>query len=214
VLRSALCALSLFVASHASATPLFYQLDQNCVGSGCTSGPYGTVELDQTDATDVLVTVTLEPGNFFTDNGNHSTLAFSITGDPAILVTGFNNSEFHFDGGPAPDPPFGMNFNYGIGKDNSNDHCCSVLSFSVALSSNANLSINDFVATNGFFFASDIFVGSANNGSGATFAVAANDPCTDCGGGTTQEVTPEPWSFVLTGTGLLAFLLYRKFVRV
>ncbi len=209
MLRSALCALSLFVASHASATPLFYQLDQNCVGSGCTSGPYGTVELDQTDAKDVLVTVTLEPGNFFTDNGNHSTLAFSITGDPAILVTGFNNSEFHFNGGPAPDPPFGMNFNYGIGKDNSNDHCCSVLSFSVALASNANLSINDFIATNGFYFAADIFVGAT----GQTGAVAANQQCGDCGGGTTQDLTPEPWSFILTGTGLLGVLLYRRFAK-
>ena len=197
-----------------SAGTLFYDLTLD----GCTGGcgpvvPYGEIELDQgVDDQHVLVTASLfalgtPPQNsFFTDNGAHTALTFNITGHPDVSIGDFSDGTFSYTAGNSGNPPFGT-FEYGISKSDSNDHCCSVLSFVVGVSS-GTLHPEDFTSNSGgSFFAADIFSGQTGN----TGAVASNGPCPDCGGGGTGQDLPEPWSFALAGTGLLGLGLFRKF---
>lgn len=193
----------LAAASTGSATSLFYNLTCDSV-STCANPSFGQVELDQVDANTVKVTLTLAPGDFITDNGTHSAFTWSILNDPTLVTitnvslittTGSAVSPFTYPGGTG-NPPFtnGGTFDYGITESNSNSHCCSDLSFTITIPT--GLSVNDFVANSaGFYFATDIYA------NGATFAVASNAPCPDCGGGTTQDL-PEPFSMALVGSGL------------
>lgn len=196
--------ISIFAAGLASATTIQYDL--TCVDDGVCGGPsYGNVVLSQTDPMHVLVTATLNSGNFFTDNGAHNSLTFNIDGSPAINVASLLPSVFFYPAG-TNNPPFGT-FEYGIGGDQImlNGHCCDTLSFTVSRQDGVDLSIDDFSSNaGGYFFAADIF------SDGSTFAVAAND---SGGGGIIQDISPEPWTFLLAGTGLVLIGLRRRIQR-
>jgi hypothetical protein len=131
----------------------------------------------------------------------------------AITTTGQLISPFSFPG-TTTEPPFSSGslgqFDYGINESTSNSHCCSDLSFTITLST--GLSINDFVANSGgFFFGADIYDVTLN-ADGATFGVASNvcSGGSDCG--IPVQSLPEPFSFVLVGSGL-ALLGMRRLRR-
>jgi hypothetical protein len=66
----------------------------NC-SSGCESGPFGTVTLDQTDANDVKVTFALAGSDVFAITGSGSPFGFDVNeAVTSSAVTSFRGDDF------------------------------------------------------------------------------------------------------------------------
>src|SRR5467141_1164195 len=93
--------------SLANAT--VYTLTVSDPSAGLSSGPYGTISVTQdADGKSLDITETLNSGfEFHGGNANHPALAFSLTGDPTITITGltagFSSSNVNT---PPSTPPF------------------------------------------------------------------------------------------------------------
>jgi hypothetical protein len=191
----------LAAASTASANLVFNLQDYGQCTGGCGTGVLGTVTLTQFDANTVTVDVELAPNFFVATGGPHESFAFNA---PAGITIGTLPSNFSDGASPTLDAGFGV-FGYGITGPDPSNHCCQSLIFNV---SKTNLSIADFGATTaGYYFEADIFGASTRNtGEVAALGCVSGD---DCGGGGTQSITPEPFSFVLVGSGLALLGLRR-----
>jgi hypothetical protein len=194
----------LAAASTASANLVYNLQDYGQCTGGCGTGILGTVTLTQSDANDVQIDVELAPNFFIQTGGPHEAFAFNA---PAGITIGTLPTGFAIGASPTLDAGFGV-FSYGISGPSPSKPTLNPQSLIFNVSK-TNLSISDFGATSGgvYFFEADIYGASTGN----TGEIAAKDCVSgsDCGGGSTQGITPEPFSFVLVGSGLALLGLRR-----
>lgn len=168
-------------------------------GTAAARRPYGSITLNQINASTVTISETLAPGVIFAKTGAGNALAFNVN----VQGLKMTNITAGLAQGPLPDKasPYGS-FGYSItcvlcGNGTSPPNYAS-LGFTT--SDGSALAIANFVANaGGFFFASDVGV---PDGSGfKTDNVAAVAPATP---------VPEPASLVALGTGLPGLGLIRR----
>jgi hypothetical protein len=219
------------LATAASASALTYTSQLEYQGlNGAHSPSFGTVTLNEVDANDVLVTVTLtNPGSLFVNTGGaHDPFLFSLLGSGNTVAVSDNaNQQFTYAGaGSFSATPFGT-FTNKIG-------CCGGESNKGAANGNppplvftvSNLGGMTFAgvgatfdsttgrlltqgtgnrfASNagGWWFAADIY----DSGTGTTYNVAARDAFRPTGG------VPEPatWALMIMGFGGAGAMLRRR----
>jgi hypothetical protein len=168
----------------------YYLTTDGCTGT-CGTGPYGTIDLSQTNANMVTVGFSLAPGVTFANTGAGAALAFEVSG-PApvitILPTSSPSASDYTAGSAVKASAFG-NFDLsifctGCKNGGSTSNPAGPIDFTVSRST--GLSVNDFVSsldnkgnpTGFYFFASDIMGTNGKTGNVAALA------------GT--SVTPEP----------------------
>ena len=175
-----------------ASTVFTFNMDA-CSGT-CGASPFGTVSLAQTGAggagTFVTVIETLAANERFAGTGAGDALEFNVAG-PVTL----GNITAGFEVGPAPDTASA----FGIFLKSIECTACQggkagnpVGPLSFTVSSTGGVTIADFtVNAGGYYFATDIVGSNGNTGN-----VGAR-------GSSSQNPTPEPATFALTGLGLL-----------
>ena len=164
------------------------------------SGPWGTVTVNEVDAThvDVNVTLTIPPSVGFVDTGGHTPFTFNLN-DAADLITVSTAGFGVGTNPPFPNPSFG-DFTNGIvcttppcGPGGSNPNP-GPLNFSIFDADGINIS--SFVGNaGGWLFAADILA------NGFTGAVGTNTPAIP---------EPETYAMMLVGFSLLGWVARRR----
>jgi hypothetical protein len=199
------CALAA-VASPAGATSLSFEFNvDHCTGT-CGGAPYGTIDVSQFGAGDVLVDVTLDPDVIgYVATGFPGTFAFNLVDpDPTITLTFDSpNSGWHLLSTVAGSDQFDGfgDLEYvlvcdacGSGGSNPQD---VQLTFHVLAPNLTPQSFLELSTGNSHAY----FVADIMGSNGLTGPVGAN-LCVDNCDERQQDVVPEPASLLLLGSGL------------
>lgn len=207
-----LIAASIGFAVPAMATPSSesFILDTWRGGAGVTGNNFGTVLLTQ-DGANVDVLVTPTSGNGFVNTGAGDSLLFDLNGISSVTIqnmtTGF--SAVSTNAGSYSGGGVGGGFNYAIQCSGCGNGGSSVLTGPLGFTING-ITLADFhTSDNGYYFASDLCVGTSTGGNGKL----------TCSGGNTGNVSaefdaavpvPEPLTLSLFGAGLAGAFAARR----
>ena len=209
-------AYSLVSVSPSQATILDYTLSVSAAGTFSDSGPYGTVEVDDTGGK-LVVTETLNANFNFRDASdlNHFSIAFNL--DKTSTISGITPTGFQqiTTGLPANLSPFGS-FSYVIDCETST--CVpgggggKTLSFTVTDAAN-DLTLGDITPVSytpaggtaeNIYFASDVVDSQGKTGN--VGALSGHPPPSNIGS------VPEPstWVMMILGFFGVGFMAYRR----
>jgi hypothetical protein len=202
--------LSAGTASASSVSITNYLTIDHC-GGGCGPMPAVSVNVSDFGIGDVLVTVTPLNNNQFVSTGVGGTFLWNLVGDPNITVnlvslgyslSGTNAGSIHFDG-------FGS-FEYALswGQSGGGSGTPNPLVFHVLgnLSAVSFLELSTGNGATPVLFAADIFSPlTRNTGPTGGGSCTSLEECPS-----TNVVTPEPVSAVLTGSVLLGLAAFGR----
>jgi hypothetical protein len=206
VLRIVLAGVALFIALPAAADSVTYTTSLQ-TGNMCTGcGPFGTVAVSTVSGQpdEISVTLTLNSGEVFANNGAGAALLFDIAGNPTLSLVSvmpsgysFHQATTHADGSGTWNTYIACDI---CGSGTSPPTQSGPIMFTLA--STAALTPSSFVTNGTYLFASDLGV---PNGTGGYFT---GDVVT------TGPLTPVPlpaavWLLISGALGLIATRLLR-----
>jgi len=198
-------AAALFIAPDV-VNATVYTLSVADPGAGLGSGPFGTISVTQdVNGTSLDISETLNSGfEFHAGNANHPALAFSISGNPTISVSGVTSgfTLTSTSAGSISAPPFGS-FGYaftcsgcGPGFGGGLTGPLSFVLSDAGTLTPASLGFNSYDGSN-IFFTTDLVIANGNTGNvGATLTPAVPEPST--------------WAMMILGFVGLGFMAYRR----